>query len=274
MKSTKLPKSSPSIKIFNGKSKAEEILSELKRKIKGSKIKPGLAVISVGSDPASRLFIKNKKKAAQKIEIKVFHYKFKASVKEKAVLERIRKLNADRNVNGIIVQLPLPGKLNTTRVISQISFKKDVDGFRKKSGFSSPLISGILIALKNSSRNLRKGKVIALVNSDIFGKTLEASLKKKGIKITYLKNRKSSKIKSADILITVLGKPGLIKGKMVKDGVALIDAGITVRGKNRVIGDVDRESVTEKASFLTPVPGGIGPLNVALLLKNVYLSSR
>lgn len=264
----------PFIMIFNGREKANEILSKLKEKIKRLNIKPGLAVISVGSDPASKLFIKNKKKAAQKIGIKIFYYKFKASVKEKALLERIRKLNSNRDVNGIIVQLPLPGRLNTNRIIGQINVKKDVDGFRKKSSFSSPLISAILIALKDSSRNLGKKKVIALVNSDIFGKTLKASLKKKGIKITYLKNRKSSKIKSADILITVLGEPGLIKGKMVKDGVALIDAGITVRGRNRVIGDVDRESVAGKASFLTPVPGGIGPLNVVLLLKNVYLGSR
>jgi len=262
------------MRIFDGKRKADEVILRLKRDIKRIKVKPGLAVISVGSDPASRLFVRNKKKAARKIGIKVFHYKFRANIKEKVVLNKIRELNTNGEIHGIIVQLPLPGRLNTNRIVSQVSLEKDVDGFRKKGGFSSPLISAILIALKDSNRSLKNKKIIALVNSDIFGKTLEASLKKEGIKIGYLRSKKSPRIKPADILITVLGRPGFIKGRMIKDGAALIDAGITVRGKNKVIGDVDRKSVADKASFLTPCPGGIGPLNVVLLLKNVYLSSR
>lgn len=262
------------MRIFNGKKKADKINSELKRKIKKLKAKPGLAVISAGSDPASKLFIRNKKRVAREIGIKVFHYKFRNNVREEAILEKVGELNDNESVSGIIVQLPLPKRLNTNKIISQINLKKDVDGFRKKSDFSSPLISAILIALKSSGKNLKKKRIIALVNSDIFGKALKNLLKKEGIKISYLKSRKSPKIKSADVLITVLGRPSLIKSKMVKEGVVLIDAGITVRGKNRVIGDVDRKSVAEKASFLTPCPGGIGPLNVALLLKNVYLTSK
>ncbi|MDP2663840.1 MAG: bifunctional 5,10-methylenetetrahydrofolate dehydrogenase/5,10-methenyltetrahydrofolate cyclohydrolase [bacterium] len=263
------------MRIFNGKRKADEIVSELKKKIKKLKTKPALAVISVGSDPASKLFVRNKKRVAREIGIKVIHYKFKTKVKEKTLLEKIEKLNANGAVSSIIVQLPLPRRLNANKVINRINLKKDVDGFRKKSSFSSPLISSILIALKDSTSNLKKKKIITLVNSDIFGRTLEVSLKKEGIKTSYLKSKKSLRIKSvADVLITVLGRPGFIKGGMIKDRVVLIDAGITVMGKNKVVGDVNRKSVASKASFLTPVPGGIGPINVALLLKNVYLSCK
>ena len=260
--------------IFDGKKKANEILSELKKEIKKLKVKPGLAVISVSTDSASELFIKNKKKMARKVGIKIFHYQYEARVKEEILLKKIKELNDKKEVNGIIVQLPLVKGLNTDKIINQIDLKKDVDGFRQQSQFSSPLISAIFIALKSIKGGLKNKKILALINSDIFAKTLKDFLKKEKIKISCSQDRKSSKIKSADILITVLGQPSLIQEKMVKNRIALIDAGITVEGKNKIRGDVDRESVSQKASFLTPVPGGIGPLNVALLLKNVYLSSR
>lgn len=274
MKLKKSLKNSPSIKIFDGKSKAEKILFDLEKKIKKSKIKPALAVISVGSDPASRLFIKNKKKAARKTGIRIFHYNFKVNAREKDILDKIKMLNNDPRVDGIIVQLPLPMKFKTGKIIGSIDAKKDIDGFNKKTLFYPPLISAIFIALDDAVKNIKKKNIIALVNSDFFGKTLKFFLGEKGIRITCLKNEKQFKIKSADILITVLGRPGIIKGEMLKDKVVLIDAGIVVKGKNRVIGDIDRETVKNKASFLTPVPGGIGPLTVALLLKNAYLASK
>lgn len=237
-------------------------------------MKPKLAVISVGKDPASELFIRNKKRAAGEVGIKIVHYKFKNSVKEKEIIKTIQDLNNKPSVSGIIVQLPLPKKFNAEEIIKEISSRKDVDGFGKKTYFQSPLISAILIALKASTKNLKSRRISALVNSDIFGKTLKKSLNKEGFKINYLKNRKSPKIKTADILITVLGAPKLMKGKMIKKGVILIDAGITVISKNKVVGDVDRESVKNKTAFLTPVPGGIGPLTIALLLKNVYYATK
>ena len=260
--------------IFDGRKKANEILFELKKEIKKLKVKPGLAVISVSFDPASQLFIKNKKKMAQEVGIKIFHYQYGAQVKEKVLLEKIKKLNNNKEVNGIIVQLPLAKRFNTDKIINQIDFKKDVDGFRQQSQFSSPLILAIFIALKSIKGGLKNKKILALTNSDIFAKTLKDFLKEKKIKISCSQDRKTPKTKSADILITVLGEPGLIQEKMVKNRIALIDAGITVEGKNKIKGDVNQESVSQKASFLTPVPGGIGPLNVALLLNNVYLSCR
>lgn len=259
------------MKIFNGKKIAEKILLDLKKRIKKGKIKLTIAVISIGQNPASRLFMRNKKQAAEELGIKVSHYKFKTTVKEEAIIGRIEKLNQDTSVNGIIIQLPLSKKFNTGKIISRVFPDKDIDGFGKMSAFPPVLPSAILIALRLAIKKPRDKRIIALVNSDIFGRTLRLFLGKKGIKINYLKSRKSRKIKEGDVIITVLGSPKLIKGDMIKDGAVLIDGGITVIGK-KVFGDVDRKSVEQKASFLTPVPGGIGPLTVALLFKNLYLA--
>ncbi|HXK32311.1 MAG TPA: bifunctional 5,10-methylenetetrahydrofolate dehydrogenase/5,10-methenyltetrahydrofolate cyclohydrolase [Candidatus Paceibacterota bacterium] len=262
------------MKIFDGKKQADKILSDLRKRVKKERIKLKLAVISAGKDAASEVFIRNKKKAAERIGIKVLHYKFNSQVKEKRLLSKIENLNQDNGIAGIIVQLPLPSKLNAKKITEKIDFRKDVDGFQKKTRFSPPLISAILNVLKSLSGNLKSKKIIALVNSDFFGNVLKSSLKKEKIKISYLKNKKSSEIKSADIVISVCGFPNYIKGDMIKKGAVLIDGGIVVLKNGKVVGDVDRKSVSGKAGFLTPVPGGLGPLTVALLLKNVYYAAK
>ena len=190
------------MRIFNGKKIAEEILLDLKRRIRKEKINLKLAVILVGEDPASKLFIRNKERAAKKIGIRVVLYKFKKNTKEKELVQKIKDLNNDLTANGIIVQLPLPRNFKANRIIRQISPKKDVDGFNKRSYFSPVLPSAILIAIKQAVKRPKNKKIIALVNSDIFGKTLKSFLKESGIKINYFKNRRDQKIKSADILIT------------------------------------------------------------------------
>ncbi len=192
-------------------------------------------------------------------------------------------MNNNSSVHGVIVQLPLPKKFNPNRIIGTINPKKDVDGFRKNSCFSPVLLSAILFSMKRATKIFKKKKIVALVNSKILGETFKLFLKKEGIKIDYILTKKHlsfeikkvrDKLKRADALVAVLGRPGFIKGDMIKDKAILIDAGITKIGPKKVVGDVDRESVKEKASFLTPVPGGIGPLTVALLLKNTYLAAK
>ena len=285
------------MRIFNGKKIADETLSDLKKKIKKRGFKPKLAVISVGKDLSSELFIRNKKRAAQKIGINILYYKFKEPIRqaqgkkiEKEIIERIERLNSDSSVNGIIVQLPLPKNLNTSKIIGRISSQKDVDGFQKKTPFLSPLISAIRIALKSSTKTLKGKKIVALVRSDFFGRALKFSLAKEKIKIDYLKNKKNPKIKkgeehkfsssalrytrAADIIISICGCPNLIKGDMIKKGAVLIDVGITILKDKKIVGDVDRKSVEKKAGFLTPVPGGLGSITVALLLKNVYYATK
>jgi methylenetetrahydrofolate dehydrogenase (NADP+)/methenyltetrahydrofolate cyclohydrolase len=271
------------MKIFNGKKFAEGILKDLKIKIKKGK-NPVLAIIYVGENPESEVYIKNKRIAAKKVGIAIFCYRFKESTEEEEIIEKIKKLNRYPSVDGVIVQLPLPNKFDTDRIINSINPEKDVDGFNKvnrdllkknKSRFLPVLPLAILTVLKSASQNFKKKDIIALVNSDIFGKTLKDFFDKKGVRIKYFLKKKGvgSKLKSADIIISVCGEPGFIKGEMIKEKAFLIDAGIRII-KKKLVGDVDRKSVTGKVSFLTPVPGGIGPLTVALLLKNVYLASK
>lgn len=278
------------MKVFNGKKVADGILKEIKNNIHNDKFVPKLAIILVGKDKATKLYIKIKKQTAQRVGIIISQYNFKETVKEDEVIQKIIALNCDKSVNGIIVQLPLPKRFNSERIISVITPEKDVDGFHKvnrdllkrgRSPHLSPVLPlAVLISLKAATKAFGGKKILALVNSDIFGQALKIFLKRKKVKINYFlkKNLSSmklkSKLKSTDIIITVCGCPKLIKENMVKKKAILIDAGITLNSKGKVVGDVDRESVEGKVSFLTPVPGGIGPLTVALLLKNVYLAKK
>lgn len=278
------------MKIFNGKKVAQKILEKLAAKIKKERIQPVLAVISVGKNEPSKLYLKLKKEAASRISIRVQEYCFSAQVKEKEIIQKIKELNENNEVDGIIVQLPLPIIFNRERIIGAISPTKDVDGFhqenwrllqKNKPYFFPVLPSVILLVLSQAFKSDWKNKKItALVNSEIFGQVLKLVLKKEGAEINYLVRNNCSmsdlekKLKSADILITVCGCPNLIKKEMIKKGAILIDAGITRDKDGQVVGDVDKKEIEEKASFLTPVPGGIGPLTVALLLRNVYLAAR
>ncbi len=268
------------MKIFNGRKESEKILLDLKKKIKKLRVKPSLASILVGEDRASKLYINLKKKAARRIGIKLVLHKFKSGAKEGDIIGKIDSLNQNEKVYGIIVQLPLPKGFNTKKITGKISCQKDVDGFQRKSYFPPVLPSAILIALKRAVKSQRNKKILALVNSKIFGETLKRFLKGDRIKIEYILRKKVSReklkaeLKSADVVISVCGVPNLIKNDMVKKGAALIDAGIARIDHGKVAGDVDRKSVKNSASFLTPVPGGIGPLTVALLLKNTYFAAK
>ncbi|OGZ33856.1 MAG: hypothetical protein A3I88_01570 [Candidatus Portnoybacteria bacterium RIFCSPLOWO2_12_FULL_39_9] len=273
------------MKIFNGKKEAEKILLDLKKKIKKEKKRPKLAIIMVGKNPASDLYVKLKKEAAEKIGLEVIEEKFQKNISEKEIIRKIEDFNQDKSVNGIIVQLPLPTGFKTEKITQSISPKKDVDGFHKlnrkllKRGtpyFFPVLPMAILSALKKAGPGLKNKKILALVNSDIFGRVLRDFFKIKGLKIQYnLADQKNIKdiIKKADVLITVFNRPNFIKGSMIKKGVVLIDAGIIKKG-GKTMGNTDKESVKEKVSWFSPVPGGVGPLTVAMLLRNVFLASQ
>ncbi len=280
------------MKIFNGKAAANKILKELAANIKKEKLRPGLAVILVGGNEASKLYMSFKKIASQKIRIDFFDFYFSASANERDVIFKIKELNDDEKISGIIVQLPLPAVFDTDKIISAIDPAKDVDGFHKENirqfekgeiKLAPVLPSAILLAIKDAKCQVPCKKVsdaLALVNSDFFGKSLKIVLEKEGGKLDYIVRNvcviKGAEydIKSADILISACGCPNFIKADMIKEGAVLIDAGITRYSDGKVLGDFDRESVAKKAAYLTPVPGGIGPLTVALLLRNVYLASK
>lgn len=276
--------------IFNGKKEAENILLDIKEKILEKKIQPVLNIIFVGEDSSSKLFIKNKKKAAKRIGIIVNCYKFKEDVLEDEIVKKIEEFNSDDLVDGIIVQLPLPKKLNTNLILSKVDPKKDVDGFHKINRdmisrgenpyFNPPLPSAVLLALKASAKDFKGKKVLVVANTNIFGETVRNFLKKEGIKASFVLKKKNhfldigARLRAADVVVTVCGCVKQLKGEMIKEGAILIDGGIIVLSNGKVVGDVDKKSVLKKVSFLSPVPGGLGPLTVAFLLKNVYLAAK
>jgi methylenetetrahydrofolate dehydrogenase (NADP+)/methenyltetrahydrofolate cyclohydrolase len=266
------------MKLLEGKKISEKILNDLKKKISLQKNKPGLAVILVGENKASATYVSLKEKASQKVGINFFKFRFKKTAPEKEITARIKELNADERVNGIIVQLPLPEGFRAQKLINLISPKKDVDGFSFNSQSKlRPVFPGAIIKILLSSRVKLSGKkAVVIANSKIFGETMVNELANQKIEAGYFlsENLKKNlnKTKEADILITACGKPNLIKAEMVKRGVLIVDGGITKK-KNKVLGDVDFSNVSEKAVFISPVPGGVGPVTIACLLENVYLAS-
>jgi len=263
-----------SAQLIDGKALADKILLELKDKVAQLSRPPGLAVILIGDDPASHRYVKKKKEASQKIGINFCDYlcggKFYPNTSEKEILEMIDFLNKDKTIDAIIVQLPLPKKFNTQKIINAIDPKKDIDGFHPKNKtIVSPLIQAINEVLKQTKENLKGKKILIVSKNPIFADPLKQSLEKQGLKTETVKPdaKLVEKTKQADILVTVVGQPGLIKKTMVKKNTIVIDAGTTLIGENKWQGDVDPK-VAEVASWLTPVPGGVGPLTVAFLLKN------
>jgi len=256
--------------LIDGKKIADEILDDLKKEIKKKNIKPCLAVILVGKDPASEAYVDIKKKIAKEIGIEFREITIPEQTSEEEIIKTVKICDQDKKIHGIIVQMPLPKGISSDKVIQVISPNKDVDGFVKGSHFKSPFINAILRVLDEIEEELENKKIIALVNSDIFGKALQTEIKAEyliGFRDEFIDN-----LKQADIIISALGRPNIIKGNMIKHGVILIDGGIS-KVDNKVVGDIDRKSVQEKAGWLTPVPGGLGPLTVAFLLKNVVRSS-
>ncbi len=256
-------------------------------------MRPVLAAVLVGDDEASKLYLKLKKEAGRKIGVEVREFIFATETGEEEIISQIEKLNQDAEISGIIIQLPLPTVFNTDKIIAAVSSAKDVDGFTEENRrllekgkepiFLPVLPMAILTALTAAAKSLKCNpadkNVLALVNSEIFGETLKLVLTKDGIKMEYLVRQTcvvlgaEKKLKTADVLISVCGCPNHLKAEDIKDSAILIDAGVTRYHDGKVVGDMDRENVKDKAAFLTPVPGGLGPLTVALLLRNVYLAA-
>lgn len=264
------------MKLLKGKTISQKILQDLKKRIHKEKANPGLAVVLVGKDKASEIYVNLKGKAARKIGMNFTVYKFSEKAKESGIIKKIKELNADKKVSGIIVQLPLPKKFRTQKILDAIAPRKDADGFSAKSYLDPVFPKAILKLIESCGRKLLGKKAIIIANSDKFGKIMVSAAKNKKITGEYIlaKNIKKNlqKIQKADVVISAAGKPGLIKGDMLKKGVIVIDGGITKIGK-KVLGDIDPKSVKFKASYLSPVPGGVGPVTIACLLENVYLSS-
>ncbi|MCK4745274.1 bifunctional 5,10-methylenetetrahydrofolate dehydrogenase/5,10-methenyltetrahydrofolate cyclohydrolase [Candidatus Parcubacteria bacterium] len=270
------------MKILDGIKLARKINRETEAGIKKSKTALGLAVILIGNNPSSKLYVKLKKEQAEKIGIKFYKYKFSENVAQSKILKIINSLNKDEKISGIIVQLPLAKKFNTEKIIQAIDPNKDVDGFHKKNLRAltqkkplvvSPLILSIIELLKKTDQNLSNKKIAIIANSSIFSNSLRAVLRRNKAKkdnLFLIKPENKNLIKKtliADIIIIAIGKPKFLKANMIKKAVVVIDIGINKIG-NKIVGDTDFENIKNKVSFITPVPGGIGPLTIAMLLKN------
>jgi methylenetetrahydrofolate dehydrogenase (NADP+)/methenyltetrahydrofolate cyclohydrolase len=231
--------------------------------------------------------VKLKEKTALKVGVETHSYLFEKNCSQKEILEVIEYLNNDKEIDAVLVQLPLPKKLNACEIISSIEPTKDVDRFHPENvailrntcdhqHVIPPVLAVVLEILKNIKYDIETKEVCILANSDLFGKSLAKVLECEKAKVCVLRPKDDNIIErtsKADILISAIGKPGFIDDKMIKDGAVVIDIGITKKGK-KVLGDVDFEKVKEKASYITPVPGGVGPITVAMLLRNTLMLAK
>ena len=269
--------------IIDGKAISQMIKDECRERVAvlsaDGKV-PCLAVILVGNDPASTVYVGNKKKACEYIGIKSLSYELPETTTEEELLALIRKLNEDEEVNGILVQLPLPAGINEDTVIKTISPAKDVDGFHPENvgklcigqpGFVSCTPAGIIELLKRSNIEIEGKECVIIGRSNIVGKPMSLLMLRENATVTVCHSRtKNLKevAKRADILIVAIGKPRMITAEYVKEGAVVIDVGIhRLEGKKRC-GDVDYDDVAPHTSAITPVPGGVGPMTIAMLMNN------
>ncbi|MCU0679721.1 MAG: bifunctional 5,10-methylenetetrahydrofolate dehydrogenase/5,10-methenyltetrahydrofolate cyclohydrolase [Planctomycetes bacterium] len=267
------------MKIINGKKIAEkvkdDIVKEVHSLIKNNFNRPCLAIILVGNRSDSKLYVSLKEKEAKSVGIDTHLYKFPNNIKEKDLLDVISFLNKDSEVHGILIQLPLPKHLNTDNIIKAINPQKDADGFHpnKNPGVISPVYASVLQMLSEIKFNPKNKKIFILCNSLIFGNGLAELLKKAGGIITVSQTKNKNEIKThsleSDLFISAIGRANFITKEFIKTNSVIIDIGISKDEGKRVKGDFDFEDIKNKASYITPVPGGIGPLTIAMLFKNV-----
>jgi|TARA_B100001758_G_scaffold242081_1_gene249803 methylenetetrahydrofolate dehydrogenase (NADP+)/methenyltetrahydrofolate cyclohydrolase len=269
--------------LIDGKKEAALLREELKKEVSELKVKynkvPGLTVILIGDLVPSQIYVRNKEKSANEVGLKSDVIRYPDSVEEKVILDKIQELNKDETVSGILVQLPLPKHIDKQKVIEMISPLKDVDGFHPmnvgnlSSGYESsvpctPL--GCYLLIKKIESNLEGKKAVIVGRSNLNGKPMTQLLLKENCTVTITHSRTKdlkSECLKADIIVAAVGIPELVKGDWVKENTIVIDVGINKTEKG-IVGDVDFKEVSKNAKALTPVPGGVGPMTIACLLKN------
>ena len=273
--------------VIDGKKISQEIKDELKEKAaamakEGKKV--ALAVIQVGNDPASSVYVRNKKKACEYIGIESLSYELPEETTEEELVALIEKLNADTKVNGILVQLPLPEQINEEKIIQTISPDKDVDGFHMQNvgalctggkGYVSCTPLGIITLLKRSGIEIAGKRCVVMGRSNIVGKPMAMLLLRENgtVTICHSKTQDMKEItRQADILVVAIGKPKFVDETYVKEGAVVIDVGIHRNAENKLCGDVDFDRVAPHTSAITPVPGGVGPMTIAMLMNNCVSS--
>lgn len=275
--------------IIDGKALAKKIRANLKIKcdeLKQGGIDPKLAVIMVGDNPASKVYVRNKSKACEEVGVKYEEYLLNENTTQEELINLIKKLNQDKTVNGILLQSPIPAHLNINEAFKTITYLKDVDGFTPASigklcigedTFVSCTPNGVMKMFEEYNIDLSGKHVVILGRSNIVGKPLIQCCLQKNATVTTCHSRTknlSDMTRQADIIISAIGQPEFLKADMVKNGVIIIDVGINRNDKGKLVGDVDFENVQKKASYITPVPGGVGPMTIAMLMSNVIKATE
>ena len=275
--------------IIDGKELAKKIRANLKiecEELKKKNINSKLAVIMVGEDPASKVYVRNKSRACEDVGIEYEEYLLDANITQKELIELIEKLNNDKTINGILLQSPIPSNLDINEAFRTISPEKDVDGFNpvnvgklvlNQDTFVSCTPYGIMKMFEEYNIDLTGKDVVILGRSNIVGKPLIHCCLNKNATVTSCHSKTQNiiqKAREADILISAIGKANFVTVDMVKENAVVIDVGINRLDNGKITGDVDFENVKEKASYITPVPGGVGPMTIAMLMNNVIKATK
>ena len=273
-----------SAQIIDGKGIANNIKEELKlrveQRVKQGLRVPGLVVIKIGDDPASEVYVRNKRNFCQQVGIKSIAHDLPAETSQESLLSLIQELNEDTTIDGILVQLPVPDHINPETIIEKIHPDKDVDGFHPynigRLALRMPVLRpctprGVMTLLESTGETI-KGKDVCIVGaSNIVGRPMSLELLLAGCTVTtchrFTKNLEDH-VRRADIVVVAVGKPGLVNSEWFKQGAIIIDVGINRLDNGRLVGDIDFDTAKEKAGYITPVPGGVGPMTVATLLQN------
>ena len=282
--------SSKGMTIIDGKALSDKILKEIENEHSELQAKvgrkAGLAVIIVGENPASQIYVRNKIRACEKVGFHSETIRLDEHITEENLLLEIEKLNNDNNIDGILVQLPIPKHINELKVINAISAEKDVDGFHTtnigkmmigdETGFLPCTPAGVIQMFEEYNIDLEGKDVLVIGQSNIVGKPMTLLLINKRATVQVCNSKTKNlpeKLQKADVVVAAAGSPKLVKGSDVKEGVVVIDIGIN-RVDGKICGDVDFEEVSQKASYITPVPGGVGPMTIAMLIKNTFKSYK
>lgn len=273
-------------RILDGKSLAATIRSEVKARITATGAQPGLAVILAGDDAASRVYVRNKTRACEEAGVRSQQIDYPASVTQEELIGRIRKLNADPAVHGILVQLPLPRHIDALAVQRAVSPEKDADGFHPENlgallagapRFIPCTPAGILRLIEHSGAPLAGRRAVVVGRSNIVGKPLALLLLQRDATVAICHSKTpdlAAATREADILVAAAGRAKLVGAGMVKPGACVIDVGINRAADGRLVGDVDFDAVRERAGWITPVPGGVGPMTIAMLLENCLKAAQ
>ena len=273
-------------KLIDGKAVSQKVKEEVRAEIEREGLEVGLAVVIVGNNQASRVYVNNKKKACEVCGIKSYEYALPEETPESELLGLVDTLNADPKVNGILVQLPLPKQINEEKIIARISPEKDVDAFHAVNvgkimignySFLPCTPAGVMELIHSTGTDVSGKECVVIGRSNIVGKPMAMLLLHENATVTICHSRTkdlAAVCRRADILVSAVGKADFVTADMVKDGAVVIDVGMNRNAENKLCGDVKFDEVEHKASYITPVPGGVGPMTIAMLMKNTLMAKR